>query len=79
MEFDWDEANDAANRAKHGLGLREAARMDWARPPVPDLRHEYAEARMLLFAPIDGRLHVCAFTYREDRIRVISLRKANGR
>jgi uncharacterized DUF497 family protein len=80
MEFEWDEAKDAANRAKHGLGLGEAARMDWARTvPAVDARADYGEARLIAYAPIDGRLHVCVYTLRGRKRRIISLRKANKR
>lgn len=80
MEFEWDEAKDAANRAKHGLALRDAALLDWVRGrTVPDQRQDYGEARFVRFARINGRLHVCIFTQRQGRRRIISLRKANRR
>ena len=80
MEFEWDEGKDAANRAKHGVSLAEAARMDWTTGvDMPDLRFAYGEARLTRIAPIDGRKYVCIFTFRGRRIRVISLRKANAR
>lgn len=80
MEFEWDDGKDDANRAKHGLGLRDAMRLDWLRGrTVPDDRHDYGEARFVLYARMDGRLHVCIFTQRQGRRRIISLRKANRR
>jgi uncharacterized protein len=80
MTFEWDEAKDAANREKHGLSLADAARLDWAvGVNVVDARHAYGEIRIARIAFLDGRLHVCVFTDREGRIRIISLRKANQR
>lgn len=80
MEFEWDKGKDAVNRAKHGLALADAARLDWVRGrTVPDLRADYGEARFVLFARMDGRLHVCIFAKRGERTRIISLRKANSR
>jgi uncharacterized DUF497 family protein len=80
MEFEWDEAKDAVNRAKHGLSLGEAARMDWTvGSNLVDLRQAYGEIRVTRFASLDGRLHVCVFTERNSRLRIISLRKANQR
>jgi uncharacterized DUF497 family protein len=32
-----------------------------------------------MFGPIDDRLHVAVITFRGDRVRVISLRRANRR
>lgn len=80
MEFEWDDAKDRANRAKHGLSLAEAARLDWqVGVDVADLRHDYGEVRLTRYARLDGRLHVCVFTVRNPRLRIISLRKANRR
>lgn len=80
MEFEWDDAKHAANRAKHGLSLAEAKRLDWAYGVnVVDERYAYGEVRVTRFAPLDGRLHVCVFTDRNGCLRIISLRKANQR
>lgn len=80
MEFEWDAEKDATNRAKHGLGLDQAARLDWARAKrVLDTRLDYGEPRIKAFAYLEARLHVCVFTLREGRYRIISLRKANRR
>jgi uncharacterized protein len=80
MEFEWDEQKDAANRAKHGVGLEEAARMDWiVGTTVADGRFEYGEERFRRYAVLGGRLFVCVFTLRDGRFRIISLRKANSR
>ena len=80
MEIEWDEAKDAANRRKHGLSLAAAARLDWERGvPNEDKRRDYGEPRRVVIAPLEGRLHVCVYTLRGDRLRIISLRKANLR
>ena len=79
MRNEWDEAKDEANRAKHGLSLADAERLDWDAAPVPDLRRDYGETRLVQFGRIDGRLHVCVFVFRGESRRIISLRKANSR
>jgi uncharacterized DUF497 family protein len=80
MEIDWDEAKDAANRRKHGLPLAAAARLDWnAGIRDEDRRSDYGERRWTVTAPIVGRLHVCVYTLRKGRVRIISLWKANAR
>ncbi len=49
MEFEWDEEKDAANRAKHGVGLELAARMDWIGGKTErDDRIDYGEERYRL-------------------------------
>lgn len=80
MEFDWDADKDAANRAKHGVSLGEAVRLDWDRGrDVFDLRADYGEMRVSRFAYLDSRLYVCVYIVRNTVLRIISLRKANRR
>jgi uncharacterized DUF497 family protein len=80
MDLEWDEAKDAENRRKHGLSPADAARLDWAAGDIePDTRRDYSETRLTVKAPLEGRLHVCAFTLRNGKRRIISLRKANLR
>lgn len=80
MEFAWDEAKDAANLAKHGVSLADAARLDWGRGrDILDRRFDYGETRITRYAMLDGRLYVCVYTLRNQTRRIISLRKANGR
>jgi uncharacterized DUF497 family protein len=80
MELEWDEAKDAENRRKHGVSLAAGARLDWTAGDIePDARRDYGEARWTVKAPLEGRRHVCAFTLRNGRRRIISLRKANLR
>jgi uncharacterized DUF497 family protein len=80
MDFEWDAAKDAENRRKHWLPLAAAARLDWSLAVRnEDWRRDYGERRWTVTAPLDGRLHVCAYTLRAGRVRIISLRKANAR
>ena len=80
MEFEWDEAKDAANRAKHGVGFDVARELRWEDAlPEKDVRAEYGEDRFIIYAYRATRLYACVFTLRQDRIRIISLRKANKR
>lgn len=80
MKFTFDPDKDAANRAKHGLGLSEADRLHWRDAVfVADRRRDYREDRIQIFGDIDGRLHVLIVTPREGGMRAISLRKANKR
>ncbi len=80
MEYQWNEAKCAENVSKHGVDFAEAEGFDWdAALAGPDTRRDYGEARFRAIAPIDGRLHVMAFTVRNATVRIISLRKANAR
>jgi uncharacterized DUF497 family protein len=82
MEFEWDEWDEAKNRAnirKHGLDFADTAEM-FRRALVvePDTREDYGEKRWRGIGTIGGLATVVIFTERvPESIRVISLRKAN--
>jgi len=78
MLIEFDSAKDAANRAKHGIGLGEYAAMEVDAMTAIESHHG-GEHRYIQMAPIRGRLHVAVVTYRGDAVRVISLRRANRR
>lgn len=80
MDYEWDEAKNKANAAKHGVPFEAAEAFDWESAlVVEDARAGYGEARFVAVGFLDDRLHVMAFTRRGGKIRVISLRKANKR
>ena len=80
MEFEWDEAKDAANLAKHGVSLAKAVRLDWDEAfDRVDIRADYGEIRKRALVPMRGRIYFCAYTIRNGVYRIISLRKANDR
>ena len=80
MRISFDPAKDAANRAKHGVPLADAERLEWdLLPALPDERRVYGETRMIGYAPIGSGVYCVVFTDRGDLRRIISLRKANGR
>jgi uncharacterized protein len=80
MEIDWDEEKDAVNRAKHGVGLGDAARLEWASAKLEiDERFDYGEERWIANVLLGDRLYICIYTDRTTVRRIISLRKANNR
>ena len=80
MRIDFDPGKDAANRAKHGLSLAQAANFDLTTALVrPDDRRDYGEPRWRAYGMIDGRMHMLVFTVRAGAVRAISLRKANAK
>ncbi len=84
MNVTFDPAKDAANTAKHGVSLTEAASLEWSAAVVwPDLRQDYGEVRMVGLVPVGARLFCVVFVDRPadapTERRVISLRKANKR
>ena len=84
MNVTFDPAKDAANMAKHGVSLTEAAGFEWGSAVVwPDTRRDYGEPRMAALGYIGLRIMSVVFVDRPPEQpterRVISLRKANTR
>jgi uncharacterized DUF497 family protein len=79
MEFEWDPDKAACNLAKHGVAFQEAAIVfgDPLAITYFDPDHSEDEDRFLTFGHSgNGRLLVVSHTDREDRIRIISARRA---
>lgn len=81
LEFEWDVAKAEANLRKHGLSFQAATRVfDDAFALVEhDLSVDYGEDRYVATGLANGVVIVVVYTEREERIRLISARKANGR
>ncbi len=80
MELEWDEQKRQLTLRERGLDFADVARLDWEGAlTLEDLRQPYPETRFVTHGRIDGRLHVLAWCWRGDKLRVISLRKANKR
>jgi uncharacterized protein len=79
--FEWDRGNLEKSRAKHQVSVREAEELFLNGPEVvADARHSEREPRWLAFGHTDeGRWLACAFTVRETRLRVISIRPMGRR
>lgn len=74
--FVWDEAKNAENRAKHGIGFEIVREIDWSVAITqPDDRFEVGERRYLVAARIDGKPYYVAIVPRDGTIRVISARR----
>ncbi|MEJ7934699.1 BrnT family toxin [Sphingobium sp. AN558] len=79
MEFEWDEAKNAANIAKHGVGFATASRIfdgpvvTWA-----DDRTDYGEVREHSIGAVEGILFLAVIhTSRDGKQRIISARRAS--
>lgn len=74
----WDDAKEKANIAKHGLSFSLAYDFDFDTAAEFDRsREDDGESRYALVGYLHGRLHTMIYTPRGNRIRVISLRRAN--
>jgi uncharacterized DUF497 family protein len=81
VEFEWDEAKNAANLAKHGVAFEDAVAIFGGFVTLtPDLRQDYGEPRFIATGLLDGAtVLVVVHTPRGDAIRIISARFANRR
>jgi uncharacterized protein len=78
MRYEWDEDKRAQSRLRHGVDFATVEAFDWSTALITvDDREDYGELREIAVGFVGDRLHVLAFTMRdEDLVRVIMLRKA---
>ena len=78
MQYEWDEAKNWKNVAKHGLTFEDAEAV-FSGPCVTfeDDRFDYGEERLITLGLLAGRLVVIAHSPRDEGTRIISMRKAN--
>lgn len=80
MQYEWDENKRIWTLREREVDFYDAEKFQWNSAKVTiDDRHTYDEERYVAIGYIGERLHVMAFTMREETIRIISLRKANKR
>ena len=79
MDFEWDSTKAEANLRKHGIAFRKAAQIfiDPCRQEHPDTAEDYGEDRWLMLGRLDQTILTVVFTQREQRIRLISARRAS--
>lgn len=76
MEFEFDEDKSGSNKAKHGIDFREAQTL-WNDPDLIEVPARTTdEPRVLVIGRIAGKHWSAVITYRNDRIRIISVRRA---
>ena len=76
--FEWDEAKNRANIAKHGVSFERARRIFEGRVVTwVDARRAYGEVREISIGFVDGVLLLAVVhTVRSGNIRIISARPA---
>jgi uncharacterized DUF497 family protein len=78
MEFEWDEAKAKENSRKHGVTFIEAALAfgDSFAIELIDDSTDYGEERSILFGMSNGQILTVIYAQRDERIRIISARRA---
>jgi uncharacterized protein len=74
LEFEFDPAKSAANMAKHGIDFTAAQSLwrDTHRIEVPARTTD--EPRWMVIGQISGRCWSAVVTYRDEHVRIISVR-----
>lgn len=76
LDFEFDPAKSVANLAKHGIDF-DAAQSIWSDPrriEVPARTTD--EPRWMVIGQIDGQCWSAVVTYRDDHVRIISVRRS---
>jgi uncharacterized DUF497 family protein len=76
MEFEYDPSKSARNKEKHGIDFAEARGLwdDEDRLLIP--AKSETEPRFAMLAAYRQRVWVAFFTVRQQRVRIISVRRA---
>ena len=80
--FEWDDNKSLTNIEKHGISFELASEVfaDKSHISIIDARKEYGETRHVTIGKIaDLHIVVVVHTDRQNRIRIISARKANAK
>ena len=81
MEYEWDPTKAAANLRKHGVDFADAALVieDDLALTRRDLHSKGEERFVTLGHDPQGRLLIVVYTWRGDKIRLISARQATSK
>lgn len=76
--FEFDPAKSASNAEKHGIDFNEAQAL-WDPAPISVVSNQHAlERRELAIGRIGDRVWTAIITRRDERIRIISVRRARA-
>ncbi len=78
MEFEFDPNKSAINKTKHGIDFIEAQKLwtDINRMEIPARTQD--ESRFLVLGKIADKHWSAVITYRDDKIRIISVRRSRN-
>jgi len=79
LEFEFDVFKSAANKAKHGIDFVEAQALWLDEDFVEVAGRSENEERWIVIGMIAGRYWTAVVTIREQRVRLISARRARAR
>lgn len=76
MEFEFDTAKSRANSKKHGIDFIQAQSL-WEDPEIVEVpARTEDEPRFLVVGMVDKKHWSAVITYRQEKIRIISVRRS---
>ena len=75
-EYEWDERKRQENAEKHEIDFTAIYDFEWG-TAVQRSNTNHGELRWVATSYIGDRLHTVVYTWRDDRRRIISLRRAS--
>ena len=76
MEFEFDEQKSASNKVKHGIDFIEAQELWLDTDRLEIATRVVEEPRFLVIGQINSKYWAAVITYRSERVRIISVRRA---
>ena len=76
MEFEWDEAKRLRTIARRGIDFLDAALLFDGRELLTVPSPRAGEERWLSVGALEGRLVAVVWTWRGDRLRIVTARRA---
>lgn len=76
MKFEYDPAKSKSNESKHGINFEQAQQL-WLDSLRVEIEAKSAiEPRFMVIGKIEGRCWSAIVTYREQTVRIISVRRS---
>ena len=76
MVFEFDSRKSSINKTKHGIDFIEAQQL-WNDPDLLEITAKVTdESRLLVIGKINDKFYSGIITYREEKIRIISVRRS---
>jgi len=76
MEFEFDPDKSMSNKVKHGIDFVEAQALWQDDRRIIDMARSDGEIRKMIIASARERCWTGFYTYRRDKVRIISVRRA---
>ena len=75
-QFEWDERKRESTLEKRGIDFNDVVRIFDERPAVHALSKHPDEERMIATSKLSGQMVSVVYTFRDNRIRIITARRA---